>query len=74
MNRLALDLRVPVTRIADMVAELRAVTTDTAPCVWLATSKRRRNSGLIFYDLQVAEDDKLAKIERDVQSLEALAR
>jgi len=30
MNRLALDLRVPVTRIADIVAERRAVTIDTA--------------------------------------------
>ncbi|MGB2675736.1 MAG: HigA family addiction module antitoxin [Candidatus Acidiferrum sp.] len=30
MNRMALDLRVPVTRIADIVAERRSITADTA--------------------------------------------
>jgi len=30
MNKLALDLRVPVTRIAEIVHERRAITTDTA--------------------------------------------
>lgn len=30
MNKLALDLRVPVTRIADIVGEGRAITADTA--------------------------------------------
>jgi addiction module HigA family antidote len=30
MNRLALDLRVPVTRIAEIVHERRGITTDTA--------------------------------------------
>jgi antitoxin HigA-1 len=29
-NRVAMDLRVPVTRIADIVNEKRAITTDTA--------------------------------------------
>ena len=76
MNKLALDLRVPVTRIADIVAERRAVTTDTAlrlaryfkttPEFWLNLQTK--------YDLEVAEDDRLAKIERDVQPREALAR
>jgi antitoxin HigA-1 len=76
MNRLALDLRVPVTRIADIVAERRAVTTDTAlrlaryfkttPEFWLNLQTK--------YDLEVAEDEELAKIERDVQPFEALAR
>ena len=76
MNRLALDLRVPVTRIADIVAERRAVTTDTAlrlaryfkttPEFWLNLQTK--------YDLEIAEDEELAKIERDVQPLEVLAR
>jgi antitoxin HigA-1 len=76
MNRLALDLRVPVTRIADIVAERRAVTTDTAlrlaryfkttPEFWLNLQTK--------YDLEVAEDEELAKIERDVQPRAALAR
>jgi addiction module HigA family antidote len=30
MNKLALDLRVPVTRIADIVAERRGISPDTA--------------------------------------------
>jgi antitoxin HigA-1 len=76
MNRLALDLRVPVTRIADLVAERRAVTTNTAlrlaryfkttPEFWLNLQTK--------YDLEIAEDEELAKIERDVQPLEVLAR
>jgi antitoxin HigA-1 len=69
----ALDLRVPVTRSADIVAERRAVTIDTAlrlaryfkttPEFWLNLQTK--------YDLEVAEDEELAKIERDVQPLEA---
>lgn len=68
MNKLALDLRVPVTRIADIVAERRGITPDTAlrlaryfkttPQFWLNLQTR--------YDLEIAEDEKLAKIERDV--------
>jgi addiction module HigA family antidote len=34
MNRVAMDLRVPVTRIADIVNEKRAITADTAPRIW----------------------------------------
>jgi len=74
MNRLALDLRVPVTRIADIVAERRAITTDTAlrlaryfkttPEFWLNLQTK--------YDLEVAKDEELARIERDVQPLEAV--
>jgi antitoxin HigA-1 len=75
MNRLSLDLRVPVTRIADIVAERRGVTTDTAlrlaryfkttPEFWLNLQTK--------YDLEVAEDEELAKIERDVHPLQAVA-
>ena len=76
MHRLALDLRVPVTRIADIVAERRGITPDTAlrlaryfkttPQFWLNLQTR--------YDLEVAEDEKLAKIERDVRPFEATAQ
>jgi antitoxin HigA-1 len=72
MNRLALDLRVPVTRIADIVAERRGITPDTAlrlaryfkttPQFWLNLQTK--------YDLEVTEDGQLAKIERDVRPLE----
>ncbi|MGH9714456.1 MAG: HigA family addiction module antitoxin [Candidatus Acidiferrales bacterium] len=76
MNRLALDLRVPVTRIADIVAERRGITPNTAlrlaryfnttPQFWLNLQTK--------YDLEVAEDEQLAKIERDVQPLETAVR
>ena len=72
MNKLALGLRVPVTRIADIVGERRAITADTAirlaryfsntPVFWMNLQTR--------YDLEVAEDELAAKVERDVQPLE----
>jgi addiction module HigA family antidote len=75
MNKLALELRVPVTRIADIVAERRGITSDTAlrlgryfkttPQFWLNLQK---------YDLENTEDEKLAQIERDVRPLEGAAR
>lgn len=72
MNKLALDLRVPVTRIADIVGERRGITADTAlrlaryfknaPVFWMNLQTR--------YDLEVAQDEFAAKVERDVQPLE----
>jgi antitoxin HigA-1 len=72
MNKLALDLRVPVTRIADIVGERRGITADTAlrlaryfknaPVFWMNLQTR--------YDLELAEDELAAKVERDVQPLE----
>ncbi len=76
MNKLALELRVPVTRIADIVAERRGITSDTAlrlaryfkttPQFWLNLQTK--------YDLESTEDEKLAQIERDVRPLETAAR
>ncbi len=75
MNRLALDLRVPVTRIADIVNGQRGITADTAlrlaryfknaPAFWMNLQTR--------YDLEVAEDEIAAKVARDVRPLEAVA-
>jgi len=72
MNKLALNLRVPVTRIADIVGERRGITADTAlrlaryfkntPVFWMNLQTR--------YDLEVAQDELAAKVERDVQPLE----
>jgi addiction module HigA family antidote len=59
MNKLALDLRVPVTRIADIVGERRGI---TAPVFWMNLQTR--------YDLEVAQDELAGKVERDVQPLE----
>src|SRR6266853_3823061 len=73
MNRVAIDLRVSVTRIADIVNEKRAITADTAlrfaryfnnsPTFWMNLQTR--------YDLEVAEDEIADKVERDVRPLEA---
>jgi antitoxin HigA-1 len=69
INRLALDLHVPVTRVADIVKGERSITADTAlrlarhlgttAAFWMNLQAR--------YDLDVAEDRKLAQIEREVQ-------
>jgi antitoxin HigA-1 len=76
MNKLALNLRVPVTRIADIVAERRGITADTAlrlaryfkttPQFWLNLQTK--------YDLEITEDEKLAQIERDVRPRETVTR
>ena len=72
MNKLAIGLHVPVTRIAEIVHERRAITTDTAlrlgryfkttPVFWMNLQVR--------YDLEVAEDEQAEKIARDVQPME----
>jgi addiction module HigA family antidote len=69
MNRLALDLRVPVTRIAEIVHGRRGVTPDTAlrlaryfntsPGFWMNLQSS--------YDLEVAQDKLSRVIEREVQ-------
>jgi len=76
MNKLAMDLRVPVTRIADIVAERRGITPDTAlrlgryfrisPQFWMNLQMK--------YEMDVAEDDILAEIERDVRPISATRR
>ncbi|HKW64641.1 MAG TPA: HigA family addiction module antitoxin [Candidatus Acidoferrum sp.] len=72
MNRLALDLRVPVTRIAEIVAERRSITPDTALRLarYFKTTPEFWLNMQLHYDLQVAEDEIAAKVERDVQPLE----
>jgi antitoxin HigA-1 len=72
MNKMAMALRVPVTRIADIVNERRGITADTA----LRFARYFRNSPTFWmnlqtrYDLEVAGDEIAAKVERDVQPLE----
>jgi antitoxin HigA-1 len=67
-NRLALDLRVPARRINEIVLKKRRITPDTAlrlakyfklsPQFWLGLQ--------MDYDLDVAEDLLLERIEKDV--------
>jgi len=74
MNKMAMALRVPVTRIADIVNERRGITADTA----LRFARYFKNSAAFWmnlqtrYDLEVAEDEIAAKVARDVQPLETL--
>jgi antitoxin HigA-1 len=75
MNKLSLDLRVSVTRIADIVGE-RGITADTA----LGLARYFKNTPVFRmnlqtrYDLEVAQDKLAAKVERDVQPLETASR
>ncbi len=69
MNALALDLRVPVTRIAEIVHGRRGITPDTAfrlgryfdttPLFWMNLQTK--------YDLDVLQDEEAEMIERQVR-------
>lgn len=75
MNKMAMDLRVPVTRIADIGNESGGITADTAlrfaryfknrPAFWMNLQTR--------YELEVAEDELADKAARDVQPLEVVS-
>jgi addiction module HigA family antidote len=75
INRVARDLRVPVTRIADIVHGQRGVSSDTAlrlaryfsttPAFWMNLQSA--------YSLEVAEREVKGQIDRDVHPLSAVA-
>ena len=75
VNKMAIDLRAPVTRIADIVNEKRGLTAETA----LRFARYFNNSPVFWMNLQtrneleVAQDELAAKVERDVQPLETAA-
>ena len=75
MNRLAFDLRVPVSRIADILAERRGVSPNTALRLarYFGSSAQFWLNLQIKYDLDLAEDESLAKIEREVHPIETSA-
>jgi len=72
MNKLATDLRVPVTRIAEIYHERRGITADTA----LRLARYLNTSAAFWvnlqwrYELEVAEDREAVRITRDVRPLE----
>ena len=72
MNKLATDLRVPVTRIAEIYHERRGITADTA----LRLARYLNTSAAFWvnlqwrYELEVAEDREAARITRDVRPLQ----
>ena len=75
INRVARDLRVPVTRVAEIVHGRRGISSDTAlrlgryfkttPGFWMNLQSA--------YDLEVAEREVLGEIVRDVQPHDAVA-
>jgi len=69
MNRLALNLRVPVTRIAEIVHERRSITADRAIRLgrYFKTTPRFWLNLQTAYDLEVVEDENLTRIENEVQ-------
>ncbi len=76
MNRLALDLRVPVTRIAEIVRERRSITPDTALRLarYFNTSARFWLNAQAMYGLEVAQDELQSSIQRDVHPLASSAQ
>jgi addiction module HigA family antidote len=72
MNKLAMDLHVPVTRIAEIVAERRGITTDTAFRLarYFKTTPQFWMNMQMHYEFEVAEDEIAAKVERDVRPFE----
>jgi addiction module HigA family antidote len=72
INRLARDIRVPVTRISEIVNERRAITPDTALRLgrYFSTTAEFWINLQAAYDLDVARA-RLAEIERDVHPIAA---
>ena len=68
MNRLALDLRVPVTRIAEIVHQRRGITPETALRLarYFDTTAGFWMNLQTAYDLAVAKDKLSRVVEREV--------
>ena len=71
MNKLALDIHVPVTRISEIVNERRGITTDTALRLgrYFGTTAQFWMNLQRDYELEVAEDLLVKEIERQVHPL-----
>ena len=72
INRLARDLRVPPTRVSEIVNERRSITPDTALRLarYFGTTAEFWMNLQTAYDLDVARDS-LREIEGDVQPIAA---
>ena len=75
INRVARDLRVPVTRIAEIVHGRRSVSSDTALRLarYLSTTPGFWMNLQSAYDLEVAEREGMERIARDVHPHDAVA-
>jgi addiction module HigA family antidote len=69
VNKLALALRVPVTRIAEIVHRRRSISADTALRLarYFNTSAGFWLNMQSAYDLEVAEDQIESSIQRDIR-------
>ena len=69
VNRLAMDLHVPVTRMNEIVNGRRSITADTALRLarYLGTSAQFWLNLQAKYDLEKAEDELAARIENEVR-------
>jgi antitoxin HigA-1 len=69
MNRLALDLRVPVTRVAEILHERRGITPQTALRLarYFNTTAQFWMNLQTRYDLAIVREKESAGIEREVQ-------
>jgi addiction module HigA family antidote len=76
MNKLALELRVPVTRIGEIVNQRRGITADTALRLgrYFNMNARFWMNLQLLYDLEAAERKGAAQaIERQVHPIQASA-
>ena len=75
INRVARDLRVPVTRIAEIVHGRRGVSSDTALRLarYLRTTPEFWMNLQSAYDLEVAQRASSAEISRDVHPINKVA-
>jgi antitoxin HigA-1 len=76
VNKLALDLHVPATRIGEIVHARRRITAETALRLarYFNTNAEFWLNLQNFYDLEVSRrSGKVSEIERQVQSAKALA-
>ena len=73
VNRLAMDLHVPVTRMNEIVNGRRSITADTALRLarYLGTSAQFWLNLQAKYDLEMAGDDLAARIEDEVRPRQA---
>src|SRR3989442_12024072 len=76
MNKMAIDLNVPVTRIAEIVHERRGITPDTALRLGRSfnTSARFWLNAQSAYELEAAQDELRRTMERDASTLAGSAQ
>jgi len=71
INRIAMDLHVPVSRIGDIVHHTRGITSDTALGLGLyfGTSPEYWLNLPVKYEIEVAQRNTLKEIKREVHPL-----